>query len=132
MRSKDQTSDADAAPTPDGLQITVTDESGAPVDVPEQVYRLTREVLSIVAEGGTAAVVEIEHDLTTQTAADILGVSRPYLIKLLDQGEIPYYKVGSHRRLAVADVLAFKRHRDLERRAALTELTALSEELGLY
>ncbi|MBF4509328.1 MAG: helix-turn-helix domain-containing protein [Aeromicrobium sp.] len=132
MRSKGRTPDADTAPTPGGLRITVTDESGAPVDVPEQVYRLTREVLSIVAEGGTAAVVEVDHDLTTQTAADILGVSRPHLIKLLDQGEIPYYKVGSHRRLAVADVLDFKRRRDIERRAALSELTALSQELGLY
>lgn len=102
------------------------------MDAPEQVYRLTREVLSIVAEGGTAAVVEADHDLTTQAAADILGVSRPHLIKLLDQGEIPYCKVGSHRRVAVADVLAFKSQRDNERRAALSELTALSQELGLY
>jgi excisionase family DNA binding protein len=128
----------DAHPKPDdrrnraqGLHITVTDETGAPVEVPEQVYRLTREVLSIVAEGGTAAVVEVEHDLTTQAAADILGVSRPHLIKLLDLGEIPYYKVGSHRRLAVADVLAFKQQRDAQRNA-LTELTSLSQELGLY
>jgi excisionase family DNA binding protein len=132
MRPKDQTSDATATTAASGLRITVTDETGAPVEVPEQVYRLTREVLSIVAEGGTAAVVEVDHDLTTQAAAEILGVSRPYLIKLLDQGEIPYYKVGSHRRLAVADVLAFKRQRDIERRAALSELTALSQELGMY
>ncbi|MDP2402024.1 MAG: helix-turn-helix domain-containing protein [Coriobacteriia bacterium] len=131
MRSKNQTPDADAAATPGGLHITVTDETGAHVEVPEQVYRLTREVLSIVAEGGTAAVVEVEHDLTTQAAADILGVSRPHLIKLLDQGEIPYYKVGSHRRLAVGDVLAFKKRRDAQRQA-LKELTELSQELGLY
>lgn len=132
MSSKDQSPDTDAAATAGELRIIVTDETGAPVEVPEQVYRLTREVLSIVAEGGTAAVVEVEHDLTTQAAADILGVSRPHLIKLLDQGEIPYYKVGSHRRLAVADVLNYKRQRDIDRRAALSELTALSQELGLY
>ena len=88
-------------------------------------------MLSIVAEGGTAAVVEVDHDLTTQTSADILGVSRPHLIKLLDQGELPYYKVGSHRRLAVADVLDFKRQRETQRQA-LKELTELSQELGLY
>lgn len=132
MRPKNQTLEADAAATAGELRIIVTDATGAPVEVPEQVYRLTREVLSIVAEGGTAAVVEVEHDLTTQAAADILGVSRPHLIKLLDQGEIPYYKVGSHRRLAVADVLSYKRQRDIDRRAALSELTALSQELGLY
>jgi excisionase family DNA binding protein len=132
MSSKHRASDADDSVTAGGLHITITDETGAVVETPEQVYRLTREVLSIVAEGGTAAVIEVEHDLTTQAAADILGVSRPHLIKLLDQGDIPYYKVGSHRRLAVADVLAFKRQRDVERRAALSELTVVSQELGLY
>lgn len=132
MKPNDHTADAGATAIPADVRIAITDATGTPIEVPEQVYRLTREVLSIVAEGGTAAVVEVDHDLTTQAAADILGVSRPYLIKLLDQGEIPCYKVGSHRRLAVADVLAFKRQRDIERRSALAELTALSQELGLY
>lgn len=131
MSSNHPASDEESPGKAGALHITITDESGAPVEASEQVYRLTREVLSIVAEGGTAAVVEVEHDLTTQAAADILGVSRPYLIKLLDQGEIPYYKVGSHRRLSVGDVLAFKKERDAQH-AALTELTTLSQELGLY
>ena len=132
MESKHRTSDKETPAKAGTLHITITDETGAPVDVPDEVYRLTHEVLSIVAEGGTAAVVEVEHDLTTPTAAEILGVSRrPHLIKLLDQGEIPYYKVGSHRRLAVADVLAYKRRRDAQHEA-LAELTTLSQELGLY
>jgi len=131
MESKHRTSDKETPAKAGTLHITITDETGAPVDVPDEVYRLTHEVLSIVAEGGTAAVVEVEHDLTTQTAAEILGVSRPHLIKLLDQGEIPYYKVGSHRRLAVADVLAYKRRRDAQHEA-LAELTTLSQEPGLY
>jgi len=131
MSSKHESSDTDTRAAAGGLRITFTDETGELVEVPEQVYRLTREALSIVAEGGTPAVIEVEHDLTTQAAADILGVSRPHLIKLLEQGEIPYYKVGSHRRLAVEDVLAFKRRRDAQRQA-LKELTELSQELGLY
>ncbi|MHB1341896.1 MAG: helix-turn-helix domain-containing protein [Coriobacteriia bacterium] len=131
MSSSHHASDADTPATAGELHITITDGTGAVVEAPDQVYRLTREALSIVAEGGTAAVIEIEHDLTTQAAADILGVSRPHLIKLLDQDAIPYYKVGSHRRLTVADVLAFRRQRDTQHQA-LTQLTELSQELGLY
>lgn len=114
------------------LSITTTDERGRAVDAPEQVYRLTREVLSIVAEGGTAAVVTLDHDLTTQAAADILGVSRPHLIKVLEQGDIPFYLVGRHRRVAVDDLLAYKRQRDAHRRGALDDLAAESQDLGLY
>lgn len=115
-----------------GLRITLTDEVGANIDAPEQVYRLTREVLSIVAEGRTAAVVTIDHDLTTQDAAEILGVSRPHLIKLLERGDMPYYRVGAHRRVSVQDVLAYKRQRDALRSKALGDLATESQDLGLY
>lgn len=115
-----------------GLRITTTDERGMTVDAPEQVYRLTREVLSIVAEGGAAAVVSVDHDLTTQAAADILGVSRPHLIKVLERGDIPFYLVGRHRRVAVDDLLAYKQQRDAHRRGALDDLAAESQDLGLY
>ena len=115
-----------------GLRITTTDERGRTVDAPEQVYRLTREVLSIVAEGGAAAVVSVDHDLTTQAAADILGVSRPHLIKVLERGDIPFYLVGRHRRVAVDDLLAYKQQRDAHRRGVLDDLAAESQDLGLY
>lgn len=114
------------------LRITTTDERGKTVDAPEQVYRLTREVLSIVAEGGAAAVISVDHDLTTQAAADILGVSRPHLIKVLERGDIPFYLVGRHRRVAVDDLLAYKQQRDARRRGALDDLAAESQDLGLY
>lgn len=108
------------------LHITMTEDDGRVIDAPEDVYRLTREVLSIVAEGGRAAVIELDHDLSTSEAADILGVSRPHLIKLLESGEMPYYRVGRHRRVSVDDVLAYKRRR------ALAQITAESQDLGLY
>lgn len=114
------------------LRITTTDARGKTVDAPEQVYRLTREVLSIVAEGGAAAVISVDHDLTTQAAADILGVSRPHLIKVLERGDIPFYLVGRHRRVAVDDLLAYKQQRDARRRGALDGLAAESQDLGLY
>jgi excisionase family DNA binding protein len=70
--------------------------------------------------------------LTTQQAADFLNVSRPYFIRLLEQGAIPHTKTGSHRRVRLDDVLAYKRQRDAERRRALDDLVALSQEMGLY
>ena len=114
------------------VRIIVTDEHGVESEAPEPVYRVTREALSIVAEGKDASLVVVSHDLTTQEAADILGVSRPHLIKMLDGGEIAYYLVGKHRRVDVGDVIAYKRKRDTRRREALDELAAESQDLGLY
>ncbi|HXR65046.1 MAG TPA: helix-turn-helix domain-containing protein, partial [Ktedonobacteraceae bacterium] len=70
--------------------------------------------------------------LTTQEAADILHVSRPYLIKLLEEGEMPFTKVGLHRRIRFKDLRDYQKRRKEERRAALREMAHISQELGLY
>ena len=70
-------------------------------------------------------------ELSTQQAANILNVSRPYLIKLLESGEIPYYKVGKHRRILAQELYNYKSDIDTERSQTLDELTALTQELGL-
>jgi excisionase family DNA binding protein len=74
----------------------------------------------------------MRRELTTQQAADLLNVSRPHLGKLLEQGDIPFTKAGTHRRIALGDVMAYKQRRDADRRKALTEVTHMGEDLGLY
>jgi excisionase family DNA binding protein len=96
------------------------------------VFYILARVAEVMARGDAITVVPVGKELTTQQAADLLNVSRQYLVRLLDEGRIPYTKTGKHRRLRVEDVLHYKEERDKERRAALDELTQLSEESGGY
>jgi excisionase family DNA binding protein len=89
-------------------------------------------VVEVLAHGDAITVVPVGKELTTQQAADLLNVSRQYLVRLLDEARIPYTKTGKHRRLRVEDVLAFKNARDTYRDASLRALTELTEELGGY
>lgn len=98
--------------------------------VPRPVAVMLAQVLSLLANGQGVQIMPERAMLTTQQAADALNVSRPYLIGLLERGEIAYEKVGTHRRVAFADLLEYKRKDDQQRRIALDELTALGEELG--
>jgi excisionase family DNA binding protein len=102
---------------------------GAVVELPESAVAALVVVVDAMLRGDALTVVPRERDLTTQEAADLLRVSRPHLIKLLDAGEIPYHRVGSHRRLRLEDVLRYRERRDSERRERLSELTRLSEEV---
>ncbi len=100
--------------------------------VPGSVLHVLELVTEVMARGDAIAVVPVGRELTTQQAADLLNVSRQYLVRLLDEGRIPSRKTGTHRRVRAVDVVAYKAARDAERRAGLQELSRLTEELGGY
>lgn len=102
---------------------------GTSVELPPSAVEALQLVIGALSDGQAITIVPHDRELTSQEAADILNVSRPHLIKLLDGGEIRFHRVGTHRRLTVEDVLAYRERRDAERHAALSELTRLSEEL---
>lgn len=95
------------------------------------VYGLAR-IAEVLARGDALTIVPVGAVMTTQQAADLLNVSRQYLVRLLDEGRLPYDRTGKHRRLKIEDVLAYKQKRDHERDEKLDELARLTEELGGY
>jgi excisionase family DNA binding protein len=112
--------------------LRVTDsKKSAEIVLPQDVFKLLISVLAEIGRGNAVTVMPVEAELTTQQAADILNVSRPYLITLLDEGQIPYRKVGTRRRVKLIDVLAYKRRIDEARMKVLEELTAEAQELDM-
>lgn len=102
---------------------------GERLELPDSALEALRVIIEAMADGRSITLVPHGKDLTSQEAADTLHVSRPHLIKVLDRGELPFHLVGTHRRIRIEDVLAYRDRRDAERDAALRELTRLSEEL---
>lgn len=102
---------------------------GDRTELPPSAVEALRLVVDALARGQSVTLVPHDKDLTSQEAADMLHVSRPHLIKLLDGGEIPLHRVGTHRRIKLEDVLAYQDRRDAVRKAALDELVRMSEEL---
>ena len=102
---------------------------GIEVEIPASAFAALQAVVRDMAQGHTIILIPHDKELTTREAADILNVSRPFLVRLLDRGEIPYHRVGTHRRLRVEDVLAYRELRAARRREKLRELTELSEQL---
>ena len=104
----------------------------ARIDVPPATLRVLSKILAMMASRQTFLLYPADTELTTGQAADMLGVSRPYLIARLEAGELPFRKVGRHRRIRMEDVLAYKATMQVQRKAALDELVAHSEALGGY
>lgn len=114
------------------LAATLLGAGGEAVELPRSVHEVLVRVVRELTRGNAVTVLPVHAELTTQEVADLLTVSRPYLIGLIDQGVLPCTRTaGNHRRLRLTDVLAYKRARDAERRAALDEMSAEAERLGL-
>lgn len=113
------------------MNLKIKNQEGEEVslDLPASAVRLLLDVLEQMANGNAVTLTPLHAELTTNQAADLLRVSRPFLIKLLDEGKIPYRKVGSHRRIMAKDVLAYKQENYEKRTRALNELTAEAQEL---
>jgi excisionase family DNA binding protein len=105
---------------------------GEQVPLPAEVYRVLRQVVEVMREGKATLVAPQGLLLTTQEAADFLGVSRPTLVKLLENGAIPFDKPNRHRRVRLQDLIEFQRRRQADRRVAFNELTEDASESGLY
>ncbi len=113
------------------FQIESANGSAEPISIPDSALALLSSILAEMAKGNAVTLVPVEAELTTQQVADILHVSRPYLIDLLEKGEIPHRLVGTHRRVAFKDLMEYKAMKRKKRLAVLEELSALDQELKL-
>lgn len=111
-------------------RLRVIDGDGE-IEVPVSALRMLVDILANMAEGNAISIVPIHAELTTQQAADFLGVSRPHLVGLLERGELPYHKVGTHRRVYFQDLLDYRAQRMAQSKAALEALTAQAQRLGM-
>jgi excisionase family DNA binding protein len=115
----------------DGISVQIAEDGTESVVLPRQIVRFLVDVLTQMSEGNAVTILPVGKELTTQEAAGILNVSRPHLIKLLNEGTIKFHKTGTHRRILFEDLMDFKKQRDRDAEKAADDLAALSQELGL-
>ncbi len=102
------------------------------ITLPDSILRLVYEALVCAASGKRLRLVEEDEEVSPEKAAEFLQVSRPYLVKLLDGGEIPFHYVGAHRRITMSDLIEYKQKRKIRSKEALRKMVEVTEEMGLY
>lgn len=113
------------------IEVKSDGNKSATVTIPAAALRLLVETLAQMAQGNAVSLVPIKKELSTSEAADLLNVSRPYLVDLLESGKIPFRKIGPRRRVLLEDVMAYKNQIDAQREQTLAELVAQAQELNL-
>ncbi|CAN5653458.1 hypothetical protein BH24ACT5_BH24ACT5_13690 [soil metagenome] len=111
---------------------TLSGPSGEHLVLPPEVFEVLRDVVEAMAQGQAVTIAPVHQRLTTQEAAGLLGVSRPTVVKLLESGAIPFEQPGRHRRVRLADVLAYRERASAERRAALDRMVEIADEADMY
>jgi len=115
-----------------GNTISLVDEHRISCEIPAKICDLFRSVLAGMQEGRGVVVVPVGEELTTKQAADLLGVSRQYLVRLLENEKLPFHRAGTHRRIYLTDLLAFRERRDGERRKAIERIATQEVKDGTY
>lgn len=108
------------------------EETQDKIVIPSRALQLLGDILKAMSEGKPISIVPVATEVTTQKAAEILGCSRPHLVKLLEEGEIEFVKVGKHRRILFEDVLKYKQKMKEDQKKHIIEMMNQDEELGLY
>lgn len=104
----------------------------AKVQLPPSVYKVLVQILDNMQAGKPVAIVPVMEELSTQAAADLLGISRQFLVKELEAKKIPFHRAGSHRRVYLKDVLEYKNQREVARAGSIQRMARMSEEAGIY
>ncbi len=105
---------------------------GELIPLPQSLADVLQQVVHLLMEGHAVAVIPEEVELTTQQAADLLNVSRPHIVQLLENGEIPFRRVGRHRRVRFSDLMCYKERRYARRKEMLAQMDRMSQEMGEY
>ena len=113
-----------------GVRLVLSDEEH--LELPSEVVEVLKRVVDAMSKNQAVVVAPVDLSLTTQQAADFLGVQRTFLVRLLDTGEVPFQKPGRHRRVRLKDLLDYRENRSKECRESLARLVEIGEDAGMY
>lgn len=115
-----------------GVNAHLIGVQGECLDMPPSVRTLLKQAIHDLVQGRAVSIAPIEQELTTQQAAELLSVSRPFLVKLLEAGAMPFHKAGTHRRVFLQDVFEYLKRRSVVRQAYFARATREAQEMGIY